>query len=175
MIFCQHASELKLLFIERASSPQDPWSGHMAFPGGRRDVGDGSLQDAAEREVLEEIGIQLQNQDFLGRFDDMHGRHAGKRIGLVISSFVYFLEYLPETVANHEVEEVLWVPVANLLDQNRRVAYKHPLDDNLSYPGIKVGWRKSHVVWGLTYRFLYAFFNAAQIPLPEPLPETCLR
>src|SRR4249920_2600283 len=36
-----------LLFIRRAEKSGDPWSGHMAFPGGHIELSDGSLLDAA--------------------------------------------------------------------------------------------------------------------------------
>ena len=34
---------VEILFIHRAEDPRDPWSGHMAFPGGREDPGDADL------------------------------------------------------------------------------------------------------------------------------------
>ena len=39
----------ELLLIHRAEHPHDPWSGHMAFPGGRMDPGDDSELEAAIR------------------------------------------------------------------------------------------------------------------------------
>ena len=36
--------DLDLLLIKRAQSERDPWSGHMALPGGRRDPGDDDLR-----------------------------------------------------------------------------------------------------------------------------------
>ena len=49
---------LQLLFIERAQHPDDPWSGHIAFPGGRIEIDDPSPRAAAERETLEEVGTR---------------------------------------------------------------------------------------------------------------------
>ena len=172
IVFCRQGADLQLMFIERARHPQDPWSGHMAFPGGRRDADDRSLRHAAERETLEETAVNLEEAEFLGRFDDMHGRFAGRKITMVISSFVYYLDVMPGTRANYEVESILWIPVAKLRDADRRVAYPHPLDNNRLFPGIQVGTRVNHVIWGLTYRFLQALFAAVRSPLPAPLPET---
>ena len=36
------SERLDFLAIKRTESARDPWSGHMALPGGRRLVGDGS-------------------------------------------------------------------------------------------------------------------------------------
>src|SRR4051812_3842337 len=41
----------EILFIRRAEHPQDPWSGHMAFPGGREEPGDADLLETAIRET----------------------------------------------------------------------------------------------------------------------------
>src|SRR5262249_57053733 len=87
------AQEPELLFIERARHPDDPWSGHMAFPGGRVDPGDSDPRAAAERETLEEVGLSLAGAEALGQLDDLEGRHAGRRLPLVISAYVY---HLPE-------------------------------------------------------------------------------
>ena len=36
---------LEVLLIKRSVRESDPWSGHMALPGGRRDPGDSDLTD----------------------------------------------------------------------------------------------------------------------------------
>jgi len=47
---------LELLMIERASYEGDPWSGHIACPGGRMEPGDRDLEVTAVRETREETG-----------------------------------------------------------------------------------------------------------------------
>ncbi len=48
---------MELLMIRRASAPDDPWSGHMAFPGGHQDPEDDTPLDTALRETQEEINL----------------------------------------------------------------------------------------------------------------------
>ena len=61
---------LSALFIQRAEHPDDPWSGQMAFPGGRRESYDSSLDAAARRETLEEVGLELNEAMLVGRLSD---------------------------------------------------------------------------------------------------------
>jgi 8-oxo-dGTP pyrophosphatase MutT (NUDIX family) len=66
------AAHIEALFIKRTARTGDPWSGHVAFPGGKRDAADASDRAAAEREVAEEVGLDLLQGPFLclGRLDD---------------------------------------------------------------------------------------------------------
>ena len=80
--------QIEVLLIERAHHKDDPWSGQMAFPGGRRDPKDLSARAAAERETQEELGVSLVDAEFLGSIDELQGRHSGRSIDLVISSCV---------------------------------------------------------------------------------------
>lgn len=149
------------LFIERALHPGDPWSGHMAFPGGRLDPTDPTLRHVAERETREEVGIDLGEGESLGRLDDIEGRPSG----LLVSAFVY-RHPAPRLVLNHEVEGALWLPVVELANPGRHVDYEHPTLRGFRSPGIVVGERESHVVWGLTYRFVACFLRLLGQPLP---------
>jgi 8-oxo-dGTP pyrophosphatase MutT (NUDIX family) len=154
----------ELLFIERAHREGDPWSGHMAFPGGRVEPGDPSPRAAAERETLEEVGISLAGSEPLGRLDDLEGRHAGRRLPLVISAWVYHLEQPAPLALSDEVEEAMWVPLRQLVDPRHHVEHPTPW---AGYPGILVGRPERHVVWGLTYRFLELFLERLGHPLPD--------
>jgi 8-oxo-dGTP pyrophosphatase MutT (NUDIX family) len=154
----------ELLLIERSKHPDDPWSGHMAFPGGRVDPGDPDPQSAAERETLEEVGLSLTGAELLGRLDDIEGRQGGRTLSLVISAHVYHCEEPGELVLNHEVASAHWVPLARLHDAAYHVEYTTPYG---GYPGILVGEPDRHVVWGLTYRFLEIFLATLGRPLPQ--------
>jgi 8-oxo-dGTP pyrophosphatase MutT (NUDIX family) len=157
----------EVLFIERASHPGDPWSGHMAFPGGRIDPGDSDPRAAAERETLEEVGLELANAERLGRLDDVHGQHAAGVPSLVISAFVYRTQGEQPLVPNHEVREAFWFPLLSLLEPTRIVEHPVRRRETTGFPGILVGEPDRHVVWGLTYRFLEGFFCVVGRPLPD--------
>lgn len=158
----------EVLFIERAVREGDPWSGHMAFPGGGIEPVDSGLRQAAERETFEEVGLDLSGAERLGRLDDLHGHRAAGVPSIVISAFVYHLPGAPSLLApNHEVQDVFWFPLRALQEGARHV--EHPSSRRLgrTMPGIQVGAPGRHVVWGLTYRFLEIFFEIVGAPLPD--------
>lgn len=140
-----HGTEL--LLIRRAERPSDPWSGHMALPGGHFDPSDASLQATAERETREELGIELSQGQFLGRLPEVRPHRSGD---LSVTPFVFGLESRPPLVPNVEVDLALWVPLAELAAGTTRFEHELSLDGrSWRFPAFRVG---EHVVWGLTYR-----------------------
>ena len=76
----------ELLFIQRARREGDPWSGDMAFPGGRLQPEDASARAAAERETLEETGMDLRRHGrFLTRLSDLVTRHHSRWRPMVVT------------------------------------------------------------------------------------------
>src|SRR5439155_15907006 len=53
------AGDPELLMIKRAEAERDPWSGHVALPGGRMEPRDRDLLETAIRETWEETGVDL--------------------------------------------------------------------------------------------------------------------
>jgi 8-oxo-dGTP pyrophosphatase MutT (NUDIX family) len=147
-----------VLFIERARHEGDPWSGHMAFPGGRYEQPDGDLRRTAERETCEEVGVDLSHAEKIGRLDDQEGRRAGASGGIFIAAYVYYLESPPRLELSREVEEAMWVPTSRVVDPQNRVDYEVEYAPGV-FPGILVGHPERHVVWGLTYRFVSSFLE----------------
>jgi 8-oxo-dGTP pyrophosphatase MutT (NUDIX family) len=145
--------DLEALLIHRAERTSDPWSGHMAFPGGRLEPGDASPLRAAVRETGEEVGLDLdRDATFLGRLSDSTPRGRGRRLGLVIEPFVFVLHGDPVLDLSDEVQSVVWVPLRFLHDHDNR--------GSLWYWRALVPVRlpcyrfQGHLIWGLTLRIL---------------------
>jgi 8-oxo-dGTP pyrophosphatase MutT (NUDIX family) len=146
------------LLIRRARHESDPWSGHMALPGGRRDPSDTSLLDTARRETREEVALQLERWGrMLGRLDPVTPRGA-ELPRLTILPFVFAI---PREVrvqpSSREVAEVLWTPVGHLLSPESRDRHLHSVGGSrLVFPAFDVEGR---TVWGLTHRILEDFLS----------------
>jgi 8-oxo-dGTP pyrophosphatase MutT (NUDIX family) len=165
IVLRDNAASLDLLLIERAIRDGDPWSGHMAFPGGRVSGEDAAPRSAAERETREEVGLSLAGAEFLGRLDDVHGFQSATR-QLVISAFVFHVVDPKPLTPNEEVAEAFWFPFDALQDSQRHVEYQSDYRPEAPFPGILVGEPDRHVVWGLTYRFLEEFLEVLGRPFP---------
>jgi len=146
----QKGAETELLFIHRAEDPNDPWSGHMAFPGGRVEGADADPLAAAIRETQEEVAIDLERHGrLIGRLSDVVAMARGRRLDMVIVPFVFELHRDQGVRPNSEVQEVVWAPLAFLADPDNRSTVEWQHDGTwLSLPCCRYG---DHVIWGLTF------------------------
>ena len=159
-IFRDRGDGAELFFIRRAEHPKDPWSGHIAFPGGRRDPGDDTLLATAIRETREEVGIDLTVDHLVGRLPDVPAFQRTKRGLLVVAPFVFAVRTAVDVVPNHEVAETLWVPFRTLAAGEGKGTYQFTYEDkSFELPCIRIGPEK-HVLWGMTYRMLETMLEA---------------
>jgi 8-oxo-dGTP pyrophosphatase MutT (NUDIX family) len=142
---------LEALFIRRAEHPRDPWSGQVAFPGGRSEPGDADLAETARRETLEEIGLDLARAaELLGPLDEVRAMARLRPMDLSIMPFVFRLREAVPTTLSPEVTSLHWLPLRALLDPaaGSTTEYVHEAT-TLRFPSLDVG---GLVIWGLTYR-----------------------
>lgn len=168
LLLRQSQHGLELLFILRAEFAGDPWSGNIAFPGGHIEAEDESARTAAERETFEEIGIDLQHAEFLGRIDDVAGAH----LPVIVSCFSYIIAESTPIIANQEINETFWVPLTDLANPERqRLHYVMFRGKQLERPAIDLLGPNRTVLWGITYRLVSHFMQLAGAPLPPtPIP-----
>lgn len=148
-----------ILFIKRAEKDGDPWSGHMAFPGGHLEPSDKDLQAASVRETQEEIGLDLAPAEYLGGLDQQRAMPRGRPLNMLIAPHVFILDGDPVFDINYEVAEVVWTDLAMLISGERHAWETRPM---AGQPTVFNGYRleRGHFVWGLTYRMLKSFFSA---------------
>jgi 8-oxo-dGTP pyrophosphatase MutT (NUDIX family) len=143
--------EPELLFIKRALREGDPWSGHMAFPGGRAEPFDASLEQTAVRETWEEVGLDLSLGRMLGRLDDLAPRSPSLP-PIMIRPFVAVVPEAVSLTPNEEVADHFWVPITHLRDPAGQIEHELLFNGNrVRFPAYQV---HGHVVWGLTERIV---------------------
>jgi 8-oxo-dGTP pyrophosphatase MutT (NUDIX family) len=150
------APGIEVLFIRRAEHPQDPWSGQMAFPGGRAEPGDADLRATAIRETREEIGMDLATAaEPLGGLDEVKAMARMRPMNLTITPFVFRLHRPFEPVLSDEVRSVHWLSLGELLGTARRstMDYAHQ-GESMQFPCLRID---EVVIWGLTYRMFMGF------------------
>jgi 8-oxo-dGTP pyrophosphatase MutT (NUDIX family) len=146
---------LEVLFIQRAARADDPWSGQVAFPGGRRNDGDATLQDTAVRETREEVGIDLRGDGaIVGALDEIRPR-------TIVLPPVIVRPYVATTSADavpgasDEVAGHFWAPLDAILDpaaaRETEIVVRHL---RTMLPAIHF---EGHVIWGMTERILRGF------------------
>jgi len=149
--------EPELLLIKRAEAEGDPWSGHIACPGGRMDPGDRDLEMTALRETSEETGIDVARDGrVLGHLDDLAPR-SPLLPPLVIRPYVALVTANVDVVPSPEVASAFWVPLSALREQ---AAWGTGLVNmHGGRRRVSLFQHGEHTVWGLTERALRQFLD----------------
>jgi 8-oxo-dGTP pyrophosphatase MutT (NUDIX family) len=145
--------DAELLFIRRALRAGDPWSGHVAFPGGRRDAADATLEVTARRETREELALDLdRDAALIGVLDDLRPRSAALP-SIAVRPYVFVLTRDVALTPNEEVHSTFWMAVRDLRDPAR--ATEHVFERGgarLRFPAYRSG--DDDIVWGMTERIV---------------------
>jgi 8-oxo-dGTP pyrophosphatase MutT (NUDIX family) len=143
------------VLFTRRSELVEHHKGQISFPGGAYDASDTDLRHTALRETWEEIGVAMDHVELLGQLDEM----------ITISNFLVrpFVGQItqpgpyPFVHSEHEVAEILEVPLAHLRDEENVIAEPRLYQGRevLAYSYI---WRE-HIIWGATARILKQFLD----------------
>lgn len=151
----ESTNEPEIFFIQRAHYETDPWSGQVAFPGGREEARDQSLADTAIRETFEETAIDIRSHGaIVGQLNDL--RPMTIRLpAVIVRPFVALVHSHSDPVLSPEVAASFWVPLPHLHDAT---AWR---DATVTAGGNQFTRRGFHheqfVVWGMTERILSGF------------------
>lgn len=154
------AGELEMLLIKRADFEGDPWSGHVALPGGRREPGDATLEQTALRETWEETGVDVaRDGTVLGPLDEISPRTPTVR-PVVVRPYVGVVVPDVAIVESPEVAAAFWVPLSALRETAAWIEAEVTAHGRqLRVPAFAHG---EYVVWGLTERILRGFLRLCE-------------
>jgi 8-oxo-dGTP diphosphatase len=144
--------DFEVLLVKRVENPQDPWSGQMALPGGKREPDDEDLKGTVKRETMEEVGVALADSSFLGVLTAVKSEHKPE---VKILPFVALLADEPKLeLCREELESYVWVPYENIVKSRGTVEFTFG-----KYPAYMVA---DPAVWGITYRILSQFVQTVE-------------
>jgi 8-oxo-dGTP pyrophosphatase MutT (NUDIX family) len=148
---------LETLLIQRTERHDDPWSGQIGLPGGRVKASDQSTLAALEREVLEEVGIRLEEEGV--RLGPLSLGHPMRRTEMRVQPWVYGLRRKPAVESGPEVTNAFWVAIPDL----------KPSITTSDVTVRERTWRvesfllNGRVVWGFTYRVLTELLQIPEV------------
>lgn len=146
--------EVHCILMKRSVHPGNPHSGQISFPGGKKEDYDIDLESTARRETSEEIGIQLNNDDLLGKLTPIFIPVSK----FSVQPFVYFingpLEFVPDPL---EVDKVFTFEVKELLKTDIIKRKEIRLSQGFTQKGVPYFDLNGETVWGATAMILAEF------------------
>jgi 8-oxo-dGTP pyrophosphatase MutT (NUDIX family) len=135
--------DLELFLVKRAEVEGDPWSGDMAFPGGKRSPEDKNIYETAKRELWEETGIDLKELEPIGV---MQSENSSVKSQITVQPIIFHFENISNIKLSHELQSYIWAPLKRLETTKTQGIVK-----GLRVPIYKF---KNETIWGLTFNML---------------------
>ena len=157
VMLCERGGDYGIWFIKRTEYRDDAFSGHIAFPGGKKKQSDVTLVDTALREAGEELGFDAAKEaEILGEMAFVRPYTPSVR-RYVVKPFVSMIGGGVEFTPNYEVSEFFWIPVSHLVNPKNRDVRERKRDGKVIDD--QVFAYRNHIIWGLTGRILDEFFK----------------
>ena len=157
VMLCEQGGDYGMWFIRRTEYRNDAFSGHVAFPGGKKKQSDATLVDTALREAGEELGFDAEKEvEILGEMDFVRPYTPSVR-QYAVKPFIATIGGEVKFSPNYEVSEFFCVPVSHLVDPKNRDTRKRERD-GIVIDDYMFAYR-NHIIWGLTGRILDEFFK----------------
>ena len=173
IVLDKHAStDASILMIKRAEHKGDPWSGHMAFPGGRCEVFDKNGLATAKREMHEEVGFDIDDAEhktlkgeWLGRLSDISTVRRITPRAMVVTPYVFSVADKPILEENYEVAETVWIPLTYFSDINNRTIHSIKYKQRtINLPCYRYDGK---VIWGMSLSMIDEILRLSGVDVPR--------
>lgn len=147
--------DLDALVVKRKAIDRDPWSGHMALPGGRTHPEDTTSLVTARREVLEETNIDIERCEILGTLNEV----VPGNINIRVTPFVAFATSEVEVKLNlSELTDYFWIPLNYFRDRRNLAVYSvERFGKRVEVPSYP--YLGKHIIWGMTLKIIEDFLS----------------
>ena len=141
--------EESVLLLRRNTHPQDPWSGHYSFPGGRKSPGDQDLLQTCLRETYEESGIQLDTQSLHSVMPLAQVGHK-THFSMLVQPFLFYLNQRPcIQLDRQEIQSSFWLSTSIFRQKDLHIEAE--ILPDCFFPAFPYG---DYYIWGFTYNLL---------------------
>ncbi len=152
-----YKDRISLVLIQRPNY-DGVHGGQIAFPGGKSEPDDKDLMETALRETEEEIGVQPENIEVIGRLSDLYIPPSN----FMVSPFIGFTTEVPQfNIDPHEVDGIITISVDDLFNEEhiQDVSIPHRKYGNLEVPAFVI---RNHIIWGATAMMLAEFRSVVE-------------
>ena len=148
-------NDLDALVVKRKAIEHDPWSGHMALPGGRSHPGDTDSLLTARREVFEETSIDLGRCEVIGMLDEV----IPGNVVIRVTPFVALVSDPVQVKLNEsELTDYFWIPLSFFRDRHNLSLYSvERFGKKAEVPSYL--YLGKHVIWGMTLKIIEDFLS----------------
>ena len=168
----QASSDTSILMIKRAEHKGDPWSGHMAFPGGRCEAFDKNGLATAKREMHEEVGFDIDDAEhkplkgeWLGRLSDISTLRRITPRAMVVTPYVFSVADKPILEENYEVAETVWIPLTYFSDINNRSI--HSIEYKQRTINLPCYRYEGKIIWGMSLSMIDEILRLSGVEIPK--------
>lgn len=145
--------EAASVLLTRRTDTLRKHSGQIAFPGGAIDAADGGAENAALRETFEEVGLDAEHVEVVGklpRYSTLTGFRITPVLGVVAPGFTL----KPNPV---EVDDIFEVPLAHLMTPERHVTDSRVWNGRTHFY-YTIAYEKRRI-WGITAGIIRALYE----------------
>ncbi len=139
-----------ILMVKRAHRTGDPWSGDMAFPGGRQEHSDKSHIATALRELHEEIGVFIQSPPLM-RLSTLWTKSHSSFRPMAIHPYIFKTHRKFSFKLSHEVDEAVWIPLESF-ETNLRNHFNWKL--RFATYRMPCFYYQKYRIWGLSLKMI---------------------
>ncbi len=148
LFYPDEKNNTRFLLTQRASY-NGKHSAQISFPGGKIEKSDQTKQNTALRESREEVGVKEAEVTIIKEMTEVYIPPSN----FLVTPYVGYLDSRPQFVPNHEVSEIIEVPLKALLDDAniREIPITTSYMEKSMVPCF---YFEQHIVWGATAMML---------------------
>jgi 8-oxo-dGTP pyrophosphatase MutT (NUDIX family) len=160
-LFYPDRSNLTNFLLILRASYDGTHASQVGFPGGKFESEDGNLEFTALRETSEEVGIPIEEIKLVRKITDTYIPPSN----FMVSPYVGISYKRPVFRTNHEVEELIEVPLQDLLNEES-VSIRNLTTSYMQNIDVPCFHLNNRIVWGATAMMLSEIKDLIKESLP---------